>query len=65
MIVPKPKMKMKTVTMQLEKCLKENCKSCYLKKYENCQIYLMMDALWYLQQTLEKSGRRNNVPEVH
>ena len=57
MIIPKPKVKMKTVTRQLEKCLEENCRSCYLKSEEHCQIYLMQDALYYLRMTLEKSTK--------
>lgn len=58
MIIPKPKVKMKTVTRQLEKCLAENCRSCYLKSEEHCQVYLMQDALYYLRMTLEKSKKK-------
>ena len=61
----KPSVKMKTVTKQIEHCLEVDCKGCYLKDQEHCIEYLMMDALWYLKQTLEKSGRRNNVSKVH
>lgn len=61
----KPSVKMKTVTKQIEHCLEVDCKGCYLKDQEHCIEYLMMDALWYLKQTLEKSERRNNVSEVH
>jgi hypothetical protein len=66
MIVPtKPSVKMKTVTKQIEHCLEVNCKGCYLKDQEHCIEFLMMDALWYMKQTLEKSERRNDVSKIH
>ena len=61
----KPSVKMKTVTKQIEHCIATDCKGCYLKDQEHCIEFLMMDALWYLKMTLEKSERRNNVSEVH
>ncbi len=57
--IPKPSVKMKTVTRQMEHCLEVNCKGCYLKDNQHCVEFLMSDALWYLKQTLEKSEGGN------
>lgn len=61
----KPTHKMKTVVRQLDRCIKNECAGCYLRAESDCMRCLMYDSLWYLKMTLEKSERRNNVPEIH
>ena len=53
----KPSVRMKTVVKTLEKCLADDCKGCYLKEENNCMTFLMMDCLYYMKQTLEKSEK--------
>lgn len=62
----KPRVRMKTVVKAMQKCVvEENCSGCYLQKQHKCQEYLMKDALWYLEQQLEKSKGKRNVSEIY
>ena len=53
----KPRRRMKTVVKYMRNCLHlTDCLSCAYAEYgEACQLILINDALYYLEQTLEKS----------
>lgn len=62
----KPIHRMKTLVKVVNDCIMYNdCRKCKYIKDNNCQQLLMADCLYYLEQALEKSERRKNVPEVH
>ena len=54
--IPKPEHRMKTVIIQLEKCIYFNdCRRCWYRCDKFCQEKLMADGLYYLKMALEKS----------
>ena len=59
----KPKRKMKTVVYQMYVCLYNGgCGNCWHNdRPDCCRQLLMKDALYYLQQTLEKSEKKRSV----
>jgi len=56
----KPKFKMKTVVKAFRNCLDGLCRvDCIYRGTEDCETKLEWDALYYLEQTLEKSEKKN------
>lgn len=54
--IPKPSHRMKTVVKKIEDCLYfHRCTDCWHKGDKLCQIKLMLEGLYYLEMTLEKS----------
>ena len=58
----KPRRKMKNVVKYMRNCLHNtDCGICpYREHGDACTLVLINDALYYLEQTLEKSERKNN-----
>ena len=57
-IYPKPLCRLKTLVALAEKCLYGNCSdNCKYKNYIDCKNAMKVDMLYYLRQTLEKSGK--------
>ena len=56
-----PKYKMKTVVRYMDSCINGNnqykCKICPYSAYPMCTDRLMIDGLYYLKMTLEKSTK--------
>lgn len=57
--IPKPSHRMKTVVKKIEDCLYFNrCTDCWHKGDKLSQIKLMLEGLYYLEMTLEKSEEK-------